>query len=119
MAAEPNTILPHRVQLRRTKAVYKYALPLPNGGRDPDPIPREHTIVHVGVQEDFYGLMLWAEVGITEGGSPVAEMAPSPYEAYGTGWVVPDGSTHIGSVIDGHYVWHVYRSATLPAQVPA
>lgn len=32
------------------------------------------------------------------------------FTVYATGMVIPDGETHVGSFIDGAYVWHVYAS---------
>lgn len=31
------------------------------------------------------------------------------FRIYGTGFDIPDNSIHIGSVIDGMFVWHIYE----------
>lgn len=30
-------------------------------------------------------------------------------QVFGTGQVVPDDAEHVGSVLDGPFVWHLYR----------
>lgn len=33
------------------------------------------------------------------------------FEVFGTGHEIPVGATHIGSVIEGMYVWHLYQTS--------
>lgn len=60
-------------------------------------------IVHIGVQPDGVdSIMVWAESGVHK---PTTRL----FQAVGTGGAVPEDSEHVGSVIDGAFVWHLYE----------
>lgn len=64
------------------------------------------TVVHVGLRVARM-IELWVEVDTDRLTSDNSNI----YRVFGTGHPLPDDATHVGSVIDGPFVWHVYRLA--------
>lgn len=71
---------------------------------------RDHPIgsgqvVHVGCQDDAYGVVqVWTD-------EPDAEhVVVTSAKVYGTGQPVPAEDVHAGSTVAGPLVWHVFRS---------
>jgi len=60
-------------------------------------------IVFVGLDPASDRPAVWIE-HIEDGTANVAVALT----AIGTGWVTPDHSSHVGSVIQGPFVWHIY-----------
>ncbi len=60
---------------------------------------RASKFLHVGVQEGHYYVRSEHE----EGSSELWEVL-----IVGTGMVIPNNSTHVGTIQDRGYVWHVY-----------
>lgn len=64
-------------------------------------IPRDAKVVHVAIQETVP--TIWAEVELNN------EFVGRGVAVIGTGQPVPaDSATHVGTVLDGIWVWHVY-----------
>lgn len=65
--------------------------------------PKGAKIIHTGL-DPTGELCLWAEVDTHEEGSE-----PLLIRIYGTGHMLYEvGQRHLGSVVIGDYVWHVY-----------
>jgi hypothetical protein len=79
--------------------VYKYPITI---GRTDLNLPVEAKIVHVGLDPSG-APCLWAEV------DPYSDRERRTFVIIGTGHGVPEKATHIGSVVDEMYVWHVYE----------
>jgi len=45
---------------------------------------------------------LWAEI------DSLVEVEEWRFRIHGTGHQIPSGSTHVGTYLDGQFVWHVY-----------
>jgi hypothetical protein len=58
-------------------------------------------VVHVACQGSPYIVQVWTEDSAS--GHRAARV-------YGTGQPVPDDDVHLGSVLAGPFVWHVYAS---------
>ena len=80
--------------------VFKYAI---EHGRTTIGMPEGSTVVHVAMQDKH--VTLWAEV--TDGGQPELR----EFLIVGTGQTIPDRVPfqHVGTVMDGPFVWHVYE----------
>ena len=84
----------------RVKHVYKYEL-----SKNSEVKIRIHDnakIIHIGL-DPHHILCIWAEVDIT---MPMSEYT---FFIVGTGHLVPEGVQHFASVMDGAFMWHVYR----------
>lgn len=102
------------------RIVRKYTLGiLPASGWTQAPcvveIPRVALLLHVGIEGDGTGeegfgprLCLWAEVD-TES-PPITRT----YYAYPTGYDIPDGLRHVGTVLAHPFAWHVYDATIFP-----
>lgn len=89
------------------RTIWKYPLPKP-GQSIAIAMPAAARFIHVALQGG--AAMLWVEV--------LAETKAfhRKFWCFGTGWEIPDGLTHIGTVIDaGGFVWHFYNE---PLEVP-
>lgn len=82
------------------KVVHK--IPLQVGTRVSVSLPLGTKLVHCDNQ--FGQPMLWVEK--PQGPQPV-EMRH--FEVFGTGWDIPDDARHLGTVIQGKWVWHCYE----------
>lgn len=63
-------------------------------------IPAGGTVIHVGL-DPSKNSCVWVEV---DPGAPKTDTV----FVLGTGWDVPDSLTHVGSWVEGPYVWHAY-----------
>ncbi len=86
------------------KTVWKYEVPLDDEWHDMPFSP--NRIVHVGAQSA--AVVVWAERFDTDD-DPLREPTCCPLKVFGTGSTIPAGCEHVGSVIVGAFVWHVYR----------
>ena len=65
-------------------------------------ISKGARIVHAG--KDPRGeSCLWAEI------DPDADTEMRHFRVIGTGHIVPENAEHVGSYIDGPFMWHVYE----------
>lgn len=97
------------------KRVYKYPLyvPMKNSGSPLTDIlmPKNAKVVHVGLQEGV--VTIWAEVDDDALQAAVSgrEWDGRRFAVYGTGDTIPDDdAVHVGSLMDGIFVWHVYET---------
>lgn len=65
-------------------------------------------IVHVGIQGAHPSVQVWTEEIIARTGDD--ELLMREARIYGTGYDIPDELDHVGTVLDGLFVWHVYAS---------
>lgn len=81
--------------------IFKYRLALQSGIQIRD-LPSEGRLLHVDMQEE--ALMLWAMV------DPQSELKPHKFRVVATGEEVDKNLLHhhIGTVMDGAFVWHVF-----------
>ena len=69
-------------------------------------IPTGVRVLLVGIGRDDVdegAVSIW-----TEGGDPSGEELRRKVHVVGTGWEPPKGAEHLGSVIVGDFVWHLY-----------
>lgn len=85
------------------KVVYKY--PLDALGPNKVTLPMDARIVHVGIQGE--DVCLWAEHHTET--DKISVTHERTFDIYGTGWGIPETAEHIGTVMRGPYVWHVYE----------
>lgn len=107
--------------MAEAKTVYKYPLRM-DGPTEVELPVALHKPVHFDIQKgevyDFdlettiYSATptLWVEQWLPEEGYDF-RMETVTYEIFGTGHHVPVGALHIGSVIDGAFVWHLYQTS--------
>jgi hypothetical protein len=68
------------------------------------PMPAGARVLHVGTQRPRH-LCVWAEV------DGLAGLVERRFLVRGTGHPLPaDRGPHLGTVIDGPFVWHVYEA---------
>lgn len=65
-------------------------------------MPVGARILHVANQP-YVGPCLWAEI------DPDAPEEPRQFAVVGTGQMVPEGASHLGTWLDGQFVWHLYE----------
>lgn len=80
------------------KQVWKYPLTM---GINEVLLPAEHKIVHVALQHG--NITMWAEVSLAN-----VPYKPIPVSVVGTGHDIPEDTEHVGTFMDGPFVWHVY-----------
>lgn len=80
------------------KTVWKFPV-----GLEPSMVPLGHRVVHVAMQGA--DLCVWAEVE----DDPQRPMVAVQWRVIGTGHPVPAVGEHVGSCLDGAFVWHVYE----------
>lgn len=70
-------------------------------------LPKESKIIHVAIQMPA-GICLWCEVPRPD---DIHDVEERKIVVYGTGHEIPDSLKveHLGTVMDGPYVWHVYE----------
>lgn len=84
-----------------SRVIYHYPMPEPDGKRHTVPLTRYAKIVHVGLRHGIP--TFWVEV---EKGEPTRSVK---VVVVGTGWDVPEGVNHQGTVITPEgLVWHLY-----------
>lgn len=90
------------------KVVYKYPLELPSISSDGENVinaPWDWVIVAVG-RDPTGQFCIWAEVDDTT--EDEKDMVYHRLIFIGTGHKVPEYGTHMGHVVDGPFVWHLY-----------
>jgi hypothetical protein len=78
--------------------VWKFHLP---DMRSVVPMPIGSTVLSVQYQDDQ--LCLWARVDHN------ADHEMRVFGIFGTGHLIPEGSTYVGTVQEGRFVWHVFE----------
>lgn len=73
----------------------------------PMPIRRSAPVRLAGLDPRSGQPAVWIEVETT---APAGERR---MVAFGTGDELPDGWVHVGSLIDGSFVWHIYEEPLL------
>jgi len=63
-------------------------------------MPVDSKVVHFGMQNGT--AMVWVEVNVTN------LVALRDLRIYGTGHEIPEDSRHVGTCLDGEFVWHLY-----------
>ena len=81
------------------RTVFKYNVPITGTWQTIDLPPAKPVLVAM----QNHDLNVWVEVE--------TELAPEPHEfmVTGTGHGAPGDGVHVGSTIDGEYVWHLWR----------
>lgn len=83
-----------------TRVVWKFPLLLAPGPQEID-MPKGAEIVLVHMQAEL--CFLWAVV------NPAADPEPRGFIIHGTGHQMDHDGQHVGSVMDGVFVWHVFE----------
>jgi hypothetical protein len=81
------------------RTVWKFG-PLTPGDPKHIEMPVGAVVRHFGKQGA--SLFLWAEVDSD------APIELRDVAVIGTGWAAPEDGTHLGTVMDGPFVWHLY-----------
>lgn len=81
------------------RTVHKYELPIVD--EFTLDLPSQHKVVLVDFQNARP--MMWVEVDTDSPSRPVK------FSVEGTGHQIDGGAVHVGSFIDGAFVWHVYE----------
>lgn len=82
--------------------VWKFPLALDAKGRAEVKMPAPAAIIDTAFDADG-NLCVWAEV------RPSEPLVTRRLAVVGTGHDIPDNGAHVGSVIDGMFVWHIYE----------
>lgn len=106
--------------MAEAKTVYKYPLRMDGPTEIELPVAL-HKPVHFDIQSTEGQVWLhsatptlWVEQWLPEEGEEF-RTEKVVFEIFGTGHHIPVGALHIGSVIDGAFVWHLYQtSSSLP-----
>lgn len=89
------TIYKYTVGIKHEQAIRVHASAAADGGLA--------RVVHVGSDPTRGGWSLWIEV------DPDSEIGEVPLYVYGTGHAIDaSAGNHIGTIIDGAYLWHFY-----------
>lgn len=96
------------------KVVYKY--PLAPSGYTPVDTKPDAKVVLVGLDPETRRPAIWVEQVVPDrpkiGTEPMSEaMEVRYFHIVGTGHEIEPNDQHVGSVIDGRYVWHIYERA--------
>lgn len=87
--------------MSRPKKVFKYSLPVEDGPHTLT-VPEYCAPVHVAMQHNR--ITIWAEV------FPDNPMVERVFFVHGTGHSINADHDHVGTVLDGSFVWHVYEA---------
>ena len=87
------------------RTIYKYPVPVDG---NPLSIPGLRKIVHVG-QDPMGKATMWVEVDTDKPATLYH------FGVIGTGHHIPDHSKHLGTFIDGPFVWHIYQFGVMAA----
>lgn len=92
------------------RTIYKYTLDLHNAETWDIKVHEDAKILMVHTQSYTppygTGIRIWFE---TDDSRPIVTRH---FFIVGTGYEVKENSNHVGSCIDGPWVWHVYENAT-------
>lgn len=84
--------------MSNSKVVYKYDLPIDDEWHA---LPMGN-IVHVGSAVNGVSIRVWIE-------QRPLESHALQYRVFGTGHAIEDFHEHVGTTLDGRFVWHIYR----------
>ena len=90
--------------------IYKYPFDISNPPIIVD-LPPLHCVVHVEAQEGTP--TMWIEL------DPDHDTDRVEFLIIGTGGRVPPGAQHIGTFLQGPFVWHVYQDVYTKRRIPA
>ena len=76
------------------KTIYKYIVT-----GNPIEIYKDAVIVHCNKQDSYH--CFWALVNTNN------PLELRHFDVVGTGWALVDDMHHVGTFLEGHYVWHV------------
>lgn len=83
--------------------IFKYPIhKYPSQSEPKISMPKGSLVVHVGFDPNQQ-VCIWAQV------DPNAPMEEVSIQVVGTGHECPEGHYHIGSFLDGPFVWHVFK----------
>ena len=85
--------------------VWKFPLLWVEANQD---MPVAAQIIYVGMDPGSDHIALWAIV------DPEQPMETRRFAILATGASLHDPERHVGSVIDGNYVWHVFETPPIP-----
>ena len=81
------------------KTIYKYKL---DGGRTTTlELPELARVIHCAIQGDEY--CIWVRVDTD------APKVKRSFTIVGTGWEIEDSLGHVGTILDGAFVWHIFE----------
>lgn len=63
-------------------------------------LPVDAQVVHCAKQDSY--ICIWVMLDLSQ--PPTVSRT---FEVVGTGWDIEDGRVHVGSLLDGGFVWHV------------
>lgn len=88
------------------RTVYKFLIPFASNAEESPPMPVSPSapIRLTGLDPRSGQPAVWLEVETEADQGPGRRMM-----AFGTGHDIPKGLTHVGSLIDGSFVWHIYE----------
>lgn len=89
------------------RTVHKFLVPFADPEAGPLPVSRHAPVRLTGLDPRTGKPAVWIEVETT---NPPGERRMA---VFGTGHELPDGWVHVGSMIDGSFVWHIYEEALL------
>lgn len=88
------------------RVIHKYRMPFKSELLDAVDIPvREGDLLHLAIQHG--DIHVWAAV------DPTTEPITARFHLRGTGSTVDPAWYHLGTVLDGDYVWHVFSEPTV------
>lgn len=85
------------------RTIWKFPVLNINGDEDEVSVPIDARLVHFGPDPDG-AICAWFECDRTD------LRHRRWFAIYGTGWPIPAGQTHVGSYVEGPFLWHVYIS---------
>lgn len=86
------------------RTIYKYPIGLI--GQTTINLPVDGRVVRVGLDPSG-DCCVWVEMNLND------KTYPMHFCIVGTGHVIPIGFKHIGSFIDGEFIWHMYMNGSL------
>ena len=93
------------------RRVLRYVIPLDDRTHD---VAEGLPVLCATRNNHVNGPELWVEADCPDD-FPVSGPEVRPVQAFGTGHVIPDGAEHLGSCIDGPFVWHLYDMSEVEA----
>jgi hypothetical protein len=89
-----------------SRSVWKFEVPVDDQWHEIS-MPLPARVLHVDCQGGFGTVQVWAEVTPDGDDTDTRKM-----RAFGTGFEIPNGASHVGTGLAGPFVWHVYAEAT-------
>jgi len=91
------------------RTIHKFLVPFASEAAaelPPCPISPSDKVRHVGIDPRSGQPAIWVEVETQKAETPKGRR----FVVSGTGCEVPPGHQHVGSTIDGSFVWHVFEA---------